>query len=155
MSPELLTMALLHFAPHCARPQAARIAQAILPASKRRGLDPLLMVAVVAHETGGTCRHAVRHERVGGCSVGPFQAYHRDCREAQRLYADLRRAARRAAYILWLGKMRCRATVAVPWYCRRGIPYARYNPRSRRWAYAVQRLYKRLRAWSAARGGLS
>jgi len=149
MTEAILTAALLNFGGQCRPAQARRIAAVIAPAARRRRLDPLLMVAVVLHESGGTCRHAVRWERAGGCSIGPFQIYSRRC--DQKRWKRLQRAAIKAAYILDLGRKRCQAAPRSAWYCRNGQWWARYNPGSRRWALGVAEKWRRLRQWAEQR----
>jgi hypothetical protein len=154
MTEPLILAALLHFCSHCSEPQARRIAAAIVPAAQRRGLDPLLMVAVKMAETRGRCNHAVRRERNGSCSHGVFQVNGRCGVVARTRWQNLHRQATRAAYILWLGKRVCQATLRPHW-CRWHFS-ARYNPgRGLRYVSVVLAHYARLKRWAAARGGVT
>ena len=148
---DTLTAAILAFAPACTSQQAKPIAAAIAEAAPRRGIDPLLMVAIKLAESRGSCRHVVRRERNGSCSHGVMQINASCSAAAVRRWRNLDLQMHRAARILHLGKRQCIATLRPHW-CRWHWS-ARFNPgRGLHYVRVVLGHYKRLRRWARRRG---
>jgi hypothetical protein len=144
----------------CSQADARAAAQAIVPAAVTYRVSPLLLAAVVLHESGGTCRNLVKPDGpvvagARGCAVGPFQIYCPACVPGcVRRFLDRDRAAVAAAKKLAAGRTGCLAGIIarrhVPWYCAiRPFGWAnRYNPKSRTWLYNVLTIYRKLWLWS-------
>lgn len=141
VTPTLLALALLS-APesHLKPDEALALAGSVLDAEKRYHLPPMLLAAVVLHESGG--RHITAHHR-HGCDVGPAQVYVPGCQARMRwLLSDQRLNVMAGARLLSWSRARCRSRPVGP--CRRS-EWALYNGGSSSWWPAVNRIWKVLR----------
>lgn len=128
----------------CSYADARPIIRPLKAAAKQHRIDPLLLVAVVAHES--RCRNdLVSRNRNGSCDVGAFQINVPGC-QIQRVRRFLVRSegAAQGAKILAMGRARCVSN--WDWYCRRGMWWARYNGKSKAWANSIRWKWRLLRS---------
>lgn len=112
-------------------------------AEVRWQLPPLLLVAVILHESGGRQRLVVR-ERGGHCSVGAAQVLVPGCERArvQRLLV-LSTNLDQGAAVLSRSRVTCRRHPR--WRACRRSEWALYNAGSTKWWRGVERKWERLR----------
>ena len=150
MTAYLLALAMMA-QPNCYRgkTQVKQVASAIMTASSEKGLDPVLMAAIVLEESGG--RNIIVHGRgrfKAGSEVGPFQIH---CQAANpgciNKYRKLKEGARKAASILDEGRRICRRRIKRR-FCYRGW-WSWYNPGSSHWSNKVNKRIDALKDWLA------
>ena len=137
-----LTAALIVSAPR-ASPTVARMAsQSAVTYGQKYGLDPVLLGAIMLHESGLN-PHALRIDR-RGCDVGIAQIRFSPCPHPKRRKMSIWRSVRAASRLLSRRRAKCESGGWPERYC--GVHWVQtYNGKSKGYAERVLAVYERLK----------